>query len=163
MTKKQNSVKTCTRSLKKEKPRIYGNRFSFDQNRKSCQYKAGMNWLKLYKSGYSENSFCKNFPQQQQLASSSYPRTQPLVKFLNNTCLRSDFSAIPLSKLNIFSFCRKRCTTTINPYPHLMILQCLQFILFCVRKVILYQIVFQMSKRLFVLMTLYTSWTRRNW
>ena len=31
MTEKQNSVETCTRSLKKETPPIYGNRCSFDQ------------------------------------------------------------------------------------------------------------------------------------
>ena len=31
MTEKQNSVKTCTRSLKKETPPIYGNRCGFDQ------------------------------------------------------------------------------------------------------------------------------------
>ena len=40
MTEKQNSVKTCTRSPKKETPAIYGNRYSFDQKRKSCPYKA---------------------------------------------------------------------------------------------------------------------------
>ena len=79
---------------------------------------------------YSENSFFKNLPQEQQLASCSYQRTQPLVKFLNNTCLQSDFSDQPLSKLNNFYFCKKRCTTTINPYFLLMILQSLQFILF---------------------------------
>ena len=50
MTGKQNSVKTCTRSLKKETPPIYGNRSSFDQKRKSCPFKAGMNGLKSYKS-----------------------------------------------------------------------------------------------------------------
>ena len=50
MTEKQNSVKTCTRSLKKETPPIYGNRCNFDQKRKSCPFKAGMNRLKSYKS-----------------------------------------------------------------------------------------------------------------
>ena len=44
-----------------------------------------------------------------------------------------------------------------------MVLQSMQFILFCVRKLILYQIVVRMSKRLFHLMTLYTSLTRRTW
>ena len=44
-----------------------------------------------------------------------------------------------------------------------MILQSLQFTLFCVRKVILYQIVVQVWKRMFILMTLYTSLTRRSW
>ena len=45
-TEKQNSVKTCTRYLKKETPPIYGNRCSFDQKRKRCLHKAGMNRLK---------------------------------------------------------------------------------------------------------------------
>ena len=112
---------------------------------------------------YFEKSFIKNLPQQQQLASSSYQRTQSIVKFFNNTCLQSDFSAQPLPKLNNFPLCRKRCITTINPYSLLMIFKSLQFILFCVRKIILYQIVAQMSKTLFLLMTLYTSLTRRTW
>ena len=42
---------------------------------------------------YSERSFFKNRSQQQQLASSSYQRTQPLVKFLIKTWLRSEFRA----------------------------------------------------------------------
>ena len=103
---------------------------------------------------HSEKSFLNNLLQQQQLFSSSYQRTQPLVKFLNKTCLRSDFSAHCLSKLHNFShfsLWRKRCTTTINPYSLLMILQSLQFILFCVRKMILDQNVVRMSKRLFLL------------
>ena len=39
MTEKQNSVKTCTKSLKRETPPIYGNRCSSDQRRKSCPKK----------------------------------------------------------------------------------------------------------------------------
>ena len=39
MTEKQNSVKTCTRSLKKETHSIYGNRFGFDQKGKVVQTK----------------------------------------------------------------------------------------------------------------------------
>ena len=50
MTEKQNSVKTCTKSTKRKTPPIYGNRCSFDQKRKICPYKAGMKWLKSYKS-----------------------------------------------------------------------------------------------------------------
>ena len=50
MTEKQNSVKICTKSTKRETPPNYGNRFSFDLKRKSCPYKAGMKWLKSYKS-----------------------------------------------------------------------------------------------------------------
>ena len=46
MTEKQNSVRTFTKSPKKETPPIYGNHCSFDQKRKVCPYKAGMNRLK---------------------------------------------------------------------------------------------------------------------
>ena len=95
MTEKQNSVKTCNKSPKKETPSIYGNLCRFDQKRKGCPYKAGMNRLKSYKAAncYSAKSFFKYRSQQQQLASSSNERTQPLVTFLINTCLRSEFSA----------------------------------------------------------------------
>ena len=50
MTEKQNSVKTCTGSLKKETTPIYGTRCSFDQKKKSCPFEAGMNRLKSNKS-----------------------------------------------------------------------------------------------------------------
>ena len=50
MTEKQNSVKICTKSTGRETPPIYGDRCGFDQNRKSCPYKAGIKWLKSYKS-----------------------------------------------------------------------------------------------------------------
>ena len=50
MTEKQNGVKTCTKSPKRETPPIYGSRCSFDQKRKGCPYKAGMNRLESYKS-----------------------------------------------------------------------------------------------------------------
>ena len=50
MTEKQNSVKTCTKYPKKETPALYGSSCSFDQKRKGCPYKAGMNRLKSYKS-----------------------------------------------------------------------------------------------------------------
>ena len=43
---KQNSVKTCTKSPKTKTPAIYGNRCGFDQKRKGCPFKAGMNRLK---------------------------------------------------------------------------------------------------------------------
>ena len=42
LTKKQKSVKTCTRSLKKKTPPLYGNRCNFDQKRKGCPYEAGL-------------------------------------------------------------------------------------------------------------------------
>ena len=41
---------------------------------------------------YSQNSFFKNCSPQQQLASSSYQRTHPLVKLLIKTCLQSEFN-----------------------------------------------------------------------
>ena len=47
---KQNSVKTCTKSPKRETLPIYVIRCSFDQKRKIRPYKAGMNRLELYKS-----------------------------------------------------------------------------------------------------------------
>ena len=50
MTEKQSSVKTCTKSPKRETSPFYGNRCSFNQKRKSCAYKAGMKRLKSYKS-----------------------------------------------------------------------------------------------------------------
>ena len=50
-TEKQNSVKTCTKSPRKETTPIYRNRCCFDQRRKSCPNKAGRNRLKTYKSG----------------------------------------------------------------------------------------------------------------
>ena len=46
ITEKQISDKTCTKSLKKETPAVYGSRCSFDQKKKGCPYKAGMNRLK---------------------------------------------------------------------------------------------------------------------
>ena len=151
----------------KETPPIIGKRCSFDRKRKDGPYKAGMNlnWLKSYKSSnlLLWKYIFKNFPQQQQLVSSSYQRTKPPVKFLNKSCLRSCFSAQPLSKMNTFILCRKRCATTLKQYSLLKILQSLQFILFCARKMIIFQVVVRMSKRLFFLMTLYTSLTRRTW
>ena len=50
MTEKQNGVKTCTKSPKKETLPIYGNRSSFDQKGKHCRYKAGINRVESYKS-----------------------------------------------------------------------------------------------------------------
>ena len=69
------------------------------------------------------------------------------MKFLNITCLRSDFSTQLLSKLNNFYFCKNRRITTINPYSLLMILQSLQFFLFCVRTMISNQIVVPIWKK----------------
>ena len=106
-----------------------------------------MNRSKLYKSSncYSEKSFFKNPPQQQQLASSSYQRTQPLAKFSINPAYNLILVLNLCRNSIIFLFCKKRCKTTINPYSLLMVLQSLQGILFCIRKMILYQIVVRMS------------------
>ena len=51
---------------------------------------------------YSEKTFFKKSYQQQQFASSSYERTQPQVKVLMSTCLRSEFKVQPSPKLNSF-------------------------------------------------------------
>ena len=48
--------------------------------------------------------------------------------------------------LNNFSLCTKRCAITKKSKFLLMILQSLQFILFCVRKMMLHQVVVRMSK-----------------
>ena len=161
MTEKGKSVKTCTRCLKQETPPIYGNRCSFDQKSKGSPQKAGMNWLKTALC-YSEKPFFENHPQQQQLLSSSYQRTQPQVNFLTKSSLRSEFSAQLLSRLNDLSLCTKRCTTKLKHKSLLLILQNLQFILFCVPKMMLHQIVVRVSKSLFLLMTLCTSLMRRT-
>ena len=46
MTEKQDSVKTCTKSPKKETPSIYGNRCRFDQKRNGCPFKVDVKRLK---------------------------------------------------------------------------------------------------------------------
>ena len=66
------------------------------------------------------------------------------MKFLINTCFQSEIGA------------------TIKTKSLLMIPQSLQFILFCVHKMILYQIVVKISKRLFLSMTWRTSLMRRT-
>ena len=108
LTEKQNSVKTCTKSPKTETPSIYGNRCSFDQKRKGCPYKAGITRLKsdIAANCYSAKSFFKYRSQQQQLASSSNERTQPLVTFLISTCLRSEFRAQFCRNSKTFPFTR---------------------------------------------------------
>ena len=57
MTENENSVKTRTKSPKKEASSIYGNRCSFDQKRKGCPYRVAINRLKSYKS--SKLQLCK--------------------------------------------------------------------------------------------------------
>ena len=53
---------------------------------------------------YSDKSLFENPSQQQHLVSSSYQCTQTWVKLLTNNCLKSEFSAQPLSKSNTFRF-----------------------------------------------------------
>ena len=67
-----------------------------------------------------------------------------------------------LSNLNNFFLCRKRCTATIKPKSLLMILQSLQFIPFCVQKMILCQIVATFSRKRFLSITLRTSSMKRT-
>ena len=164
MPEKQNSVKTITKSPKKETPSIYGNRYSFDQNRKGCPDKAGMNRLKSYKS--SNLLLCKIILQ------ISFPTT--LTRFFqlrtysttgevsHQYLLTIRIQCSNLSKLNNFSLHKKPCAARIKPKSLLMFLQSLQFILFCVQKMILYHIVAKISERLFLSMTLCTSLMRRT-
>ena len=149
---------------KKETPSIYENNCSFDQKRKSCPYKAGVNRLKSYKS--SNLLLCKiilwiSFPTTAtrffQLR--TYPTT---AEVSHHYLLTIKIQCSNLSKFNNFFLNKKRCAATIKLKALLMILQSLQFILFCVQKVILYQIVARISKRLFLLMTLCTSLMRRT-
>ena len=118
-TEEQNTLKTCTKSPKKETPQIYGS---------------------LTATCYSEESLFKSHSQKQQLASSSNQRTQSLEEFLTNTWLGSIFSAQLCLNCIIFQFCMRWCTTTIKLKILLMILRTLQFTIFCARKLIFYQI-----------------------
>ena len=68
------------------------------------------------------------------------------MKVLTNTCKRSKFNAQSSSKLNNSSLCKKRCATTITLKTLPKIQQSLQFILFCIRKMILHQIAVKISK-----------------
>ena len=164
LTEKQNSVKTCTKFPKKETPSIYGNRCSFDKKRKDCPYKAGMNRLKSYKSS--------NLLLWKIILWISFPitatrffqlRTYPTTLEVSHQYLLTiRIQCSNLSKLKNFSFYKKRCAATKNPKSLPMILQSLQFILICVQKMILYQMVVRISKRLFLSMTLCASLMRRT-
>ena len=164
MTEKQNSLKTCTKSLKKETPSIYGNRCSFDQKWKGCPYKAGMNRLKSYKS--SNLLLCEIILQ------ISFPTTATRFFQLRTYSTTGDVShqylltiriqCSNLSKLNNFSLYKKQCAATIKPKSLFMILQSLHFFLFCVQRMILYQSAARFSKRLFLQMTTCISLMRRT-
>ena len=123
-----------------------------------------MNWLKPYKSSnllLYIIIFYISFPTTAtrffQLR--TYPTT---VEVSHQYLLTMKIQCSNLSKMYNFSLHKKRCAATIKPKPLPMILQSLQFILFCVRKMILYQIVVRISKILFLLMTSYTSLTMRK-
>ena len=124
-----------------------------------------MNWLKSFKSSnlllyklILQKSFPTTATRFFQLR--TYPTTGEV---FHQYLLTIRIQCSILSKLSNFSHYKKRCAATVKPKPLLMILQSLQFILFCVRKMILYQIVVRISKKLSPLMTLYTSLTRRTW
>ena len=157
-------LKLAPSHKKKERASIYGNRCSFDQKRKSCPHKEGMNRLKSYKS--SNLLLCKiilyiSFPTTAtrffQLP--MYPTTG---RVSHQYLFTVRIQCSNLSKLNNFSFYKKRCAATIKPKSVLMVLQSLQLILFCVQKMISYQIVATISKRQFLLMKLCTSLRRRT-
>ena len=163
MTGKENSVKTCTKSPKRETYFIYGNRCSLDQKRKGCPYKIGMNLLKSYRS--SNLLLCKSILQISFPTTATrffhlqtYPTTGEV---FHQYLLMIRYQCSILSKLNNFSPYKKRCAATIKYKSLVMILQSLQFILFCVQKMILYQIEAKISKILFLLMTL-CFWLKMN-
>ena len=158
MTEKPKSVKNCTKSPKKETPSIYGNLW------KGCPYKAGRNRLKSYKS--SNLLLCKinlwiSFPTTATrfFQLQTYPTTG---EGSHQYLLTIRIHCSKLSKFNNFSLHKKRCAATIKPKSLLMILQSLQFILFCVKKMILYQIVAIILERLFLSMTLWKSLMRKT-
>ena len=117
MTGKQNTVKTCTKSPKKEKPPTYGNRSSSYQKRKCCPDKAGMNQLKSCKT--SNLLLCKinlelSFPTTATrfLQLRTYPTTGEVSK-QDLLTVRIQWSN--LSKLINFFLYKKRCAAIKNP------------------------------------------------
>ena len=131
---KQNSVTICTKSPKKETPPIYGICCSFDQKRKICPFKSGMNRLEIYKNSnllpwkfIPWKSFSTKATRFFQLP--TCPTTGEISHHYLPT-IRIQCSTF--SKLNNFCLCTKRCAATMKPKSLLMILQSLQFILFCV-------------------------------
>ena len=121
-------------SPKQETPPINGSRCSFDQKRKGCLYKAGMNQSKSYKGS---NLLLWKFILQKPLSTTAARFFQLLNSVLN------------FVENEELSLCRKRWAATIKPKSLLMILQNMQFNLFCVQKMILYVIVARISKRQF--------------
>ena len=140
-----------------------GNRSSFEQKRKSCPYKTGMNRLQSYESSnlllwklilWKTSTKTTRFFQLP-----TYPTTGEVFhQYLPTVRIRRSI----LSKLNDFSRCRYRYAAPIKPKSLLMILQSLPLILTSVRKMIVYQIVARFSKELFLSMTLCTSLMKRT-
>ena len=162
--KKQHDASSCTKTSKKKDLLIYLEICSlYDQKRKSCPYELSMKQFESYrtKNCYSEKSFSQNCSPQQQLVSSSYQRTQPLVKILTNTYLRSEFKAQPLSKMDTCAFLHEAMNWYKKLKTLLTILQRSQFILFCAWKLILHRIVVLGSRKRFRLITWCTSLIRR--
>ena len=108
-----------------------------------------------------KNHFLKSFPTTATLFFQlpTHPTTGEVYhQYLQTIRNRRSF----LSKLNNFSLCRKRRASNLEPKSLLMILRSLQFTLFCVQKMILYQIVVRISEKLFLLMTICTSLMKRT-
>ena len=74
----------------------------------------------------------------------------PLVNILTTTWLRSESHSQPMSILTNFSLCSKGCTITSKPSSPFMDPQSLQFILFCLQKMILDQMFVIFSRILFL-------------
>ena len=128
------------------------------KKKKGWPYKSGMNRLKSYKSSnlllwkiIVEKTFSTTATRLFQLP--TFPTTGEF-SHQHLLTIRNQCSTLP--NLNSFSLCRKRCATSIKTKSLPMILQSLQFILFGVQKMTLYQIVVTTSKTPFLLMTLCT-------
>ena len=137
---------------------------SFHHERKGGPYKASMNRLKSYKSS---NLVLWKFIRWKLFSTTATRFFQPPAHSANGENsheyqLTITFHCSTLSKLNNFSHCRKRCAATIKPKSLFVILKSLQFILFCVQKMIFYQILVKISNSLFPLMALCTSLMRRT-
>ena len=109
MTEKQNSVKTCSKTSKKETPTIYGSRCSCDLKRKTYPYEVGMNRLKSYKS---RNLLLWQFILSKPFSTSAtrffqQPTYSTPGEILNQNPRTLRFQWSTLSKLNSFSFSRK--------------------------------------------------------
>ena len=106
----------------------------------------GYNHLKAA-TCYSEKSLHEKISHEQQLAFYNYQHTQALVKNLINYCPRSEWIAQPLSKLIDFSPLPEELYNYKKTETLLIILQNLQFVLLCVKRLTLDQtVVMNLSK-----------------